>query len=231
MLIEYKMPKGFYKLREPIMNVIRKTLLTTGTRPAIVGCYVGHPNLTSVNHLGVIEGSTVTPMDIAIKISSYHLYVRPSAVSYSGSNITSIDTSMQYIDDDNIIVDYSKSFDNIKRLTVGDLGSDIFLMEDGSKDLTNEVIAEFPSPVSFTLHLAITIIDGDKSNKETEAILPESFFPLPANLMNSKIFFDIPEDEPDTLRVKFYMPDFMSDMITDNLCNKLSDIFQTPHIE
>lgn len=239
MNIEYTLPEKFYKLREPIAMIIRKTLLTVGTRPAIIGCYIGGDNnINEINHLGVISGSTVTPMDIAIKLSSYHLYIKPDAIKYDNLIITDVDgTTMRLLNTSGQtqnIVDYLKRFDNITKLTLGDLNSssEVFEMKDGEKDLSNEVIAEFPNPVSFTLHLAIAIIDGDYSSKETCDLLDNlSYFALPAVLFKNPIHFEIPEDDICSLKIQFDVPEYFVSEIENTLCNELSNIFQTPSVE
>lgn len=161
------------KLIDPVCMVVRKALLTSLRRFAIIGVVVHKDNngeLSSYNIMDSIEGNTITPLDFAVSLSKNKVYIKEDVVTLSeDGNHYEVSYDGQgsiEVNNDAYIV-YTRRLSNCREIKISDF-SDIIEPMDTYKDT---VLARFNDSINIVVTFYIADISSDIDRMESKSVI------------------------------------------------------------
>jgi hypothetical protein len=223
-----KFKENHKKLVDPVCMIIRKALLTSIRRYAVIGMLISS-DISDYKVMEPIGTSTVTPMDIATEFSKYNVYVSERALSSLKDNVNSFSGNSPK--NSSTYVTYVKTLNSIKEIRM----SDFFDIIEDMESYHDIVLARFNQEVTLKITLYIAPIDGDIDRMESNSIIESessyldadmhSIFTLPGVLFPSNI--NILKEVSDSTEVTIVVdvPESMQEQIVTLISKEISEIF------
>lgn len=222
MEFQLTLDKSKEKLIDPIRMLIRKALLTSLERYAVIGVAIKYGDVPCCA-MNPISTSTTTPFDIALELSKYNVFLSPDKVKENILNNANNEVTDFLI--------YECRFNDISTLKVSDFGDIIEPMDSYS----DKVIATFNSPISFDIELYISLITGDISRNESNSIIESNInFNVGSSIVCSMpgvLFPGTIVTKSDSsglgLSVALEVPESFENQISSLISKDIPEIFQT----